>query len=61
MRASIRILADGTILMPATVNWASSEGNAVSALLSTMLAEQRGHQGCRCFHRQDRDDLPRAC
>lgn len=33
-----KVLADGTILMPATVNWASSEGNAVSALLSTMLA-----------------------
>ncbi len=33
-----KVLADGTSLMPATVNWASSEGNAVSALLSTMLA-----------------------
>lgn len=33
-----KVLADGTILMPATVNWASSEGNSVSALLSTMLA-----------------------
>ena len=33
-----KVLADGTILMPATLNWASSEGNAVSALLSTMLA-----------------------
>lgn len=33
-----KVLADGTILMPATVNWASSEGNDVSALLSTMLA-----------------------
>lgn len=33
-----KVLADGTILMPATVNWASSEGHAVSALLSTMLA-----------------------
>lgn len=33
-----KVLADGTILMPATVNWAFSEGNAVSALLSTMLA-----------------------
>lgn len=33
-----KVLADGTILMPATVNWAPSEGNAVSALLSTMLA-----------------------
>lgn len=33
-----KVLADGTILMPATVNWASPEGNAVSALLSTMLA-----------------------
>lgn len=33
-----KVLADGTILMPATVNWASSEGNEVSALLSTMLA-----------------------
>lgn len=32
-----KVLADGTILMPATVNWASSEGNAVPALLSTML------------------------
>lgn len=31
-------LADGTILMPATLNWASSEGNSVSDLLSTMLA-----------------------
>lgn len=33
-----KVLADGTILMPATINWASSEGNDVSALLSTMLA-----------------------
>lgn len=33
-----KVLADGTILMPATINWASSEGNAVAALLSTMLA-----------------------
>ena len=33
-----KVLADGTILMPATINWASSEGSAVSALLSTMLA-----------------------
>lgn len=33
-----KVLADGTILMPATLNWASSEGNAVSALLTTMLA-----------------------
>lgn len=33
-----KVLADGTILMPATVNWASSEGNAVPTLLSTMLA-----------------------
>lgn len=33
-----KVLADGTILMPATINWASSKGNAVSALLSTMLA-----------------------
>lgn len=33
-----KVLADGTILMPATINWASSEGNAVPALLSTMLA-----------------------
>jgi peptide/nickel transport system substrate-binding protein len=31
-------LADGRILMPATLNWASSEGNSVSDLLSTMLA-----------------------
>jgi len=29
---------DGKILMPATLNWASSEGNSVSDLLSTMLA-----------------------
>lgn len=33
-----KVLADGTILMPATINWASSEGSAVPALLSTMLA-----------------------
>lgn len=33
-----KVLADGTILMPATINWASSENNSVSALLSTMLA-----------------------
>ena len=33
-----KFLADGTILMPATLNWASSEGNSVSALLTTMLA-----------------------
>ncbi len=29
---------DGKLLMPATLNWASSEGNSVSDLLSTMLA-----------------------
>ena len=33
-----KVLADGTILMPATRHWASSENNSVSALLSTMLA-----------------------
>lgn len=33
-----KVLADGTIMMPATLNWASSEGNSVSALLTTMLA-----------------------
>lgn len=33
-----KVLADGTILMPATLNWASSQGNSISALLSTMLA-----------------------
>lgn len=33
-----KVLADGTILMPATLNWASSEGNSASALLTTMLA-----------------------
>lgn len=33
-----KVLADGTILMPATINWASSEGNSISALLTTMLA-----------------------
>lgn len=33
-----KVLADGTILMPATLNWASPEGNSVSALLTTMLA-----------------------
>ena len=33
-----KVLADGTILMPATLNWASSEGNSVSDLLTTMLA-----------------------
>lgn len=33
-----KVLADGTILMPATLNWASSQGNSVSALLTTMLA-----------------------
>ena len=33
-----KVLADGTILMPATLNWASSEGNSVPALLTTMLA-----------------------
>lgn len=31
-------LADGRILMPAVLNWASSEGNSVSDLLVTMLA-----------------------
>jgi peptide/nickel transport system substrate-binding protein len=31
-------LGDGTILMPAYVNWACSEGNSVSDLLMTMLA-----------------------
>lgn len=33
-----KVLADGTILMPATLNWASSQGNSISALLTTMLA-----------------------
>ena len=33
-----KVLADGTIMMPATLNWASSQGNSVSALLTTMLA-----------------------
>lgn len=32
-------LADGRILMPLSINWASSEGNSVSDLLSVMLAE----------------------
>ncbi|MBQ7839915.1 MAG: hypothetical protein IJ390_05435 [Lachnospiraceae bacterium] len=32
-------LADGRILMPLSINWASSEGNPVSDLLSVMLAE----------------------
>lgn len=31
-------LSDGTILMPAFINWACSEGNSVSDLLMTMLA-----------------------
>ena len=31
-------LADGTILMPLTINWASSENNPVSELLVVMLA-----------------------
>ena len=31
-------LADGTILMPLIVEWASTEGNPVSDLLSVMLA-----------------------
>jgi len=33
-----KTLADGTILMPAYINWACSEGNSVSDLLMTMLA-----------------------
>lgn len=33
-----KVLADGTIMMPATLNWASSQGSSVSALLTTMLA-----------------------
>ena len=32
------VKADGKILMPLTINWASSEGNVVSDLLATMLA-----------------------
>ena len=32
-------LADGTILMPLQIEWASSEGNPVSELLKVMLAE----------------------
>lgn len=32
-------LADGTILMPLIIEWASSEGNSVSELLKVMLAE----------------------
>jgi len=32
-------LADGTILMPLIIEWASSEGNVVSELLQVMLAE----------------------
>ena len=33
-----KTLTDGTILMPAYINWACSEGNPVSDLLMTMLA-----------------------
>ena len=33
-----KTLGDGTILMPAYINWACSEGNSVSDLLMTMLA-----------------------
>lgn len=32
-------LADGTVLMPLVIEWASSEGNPVSELLATMLAK----------------------
>ena len=32
-------LADGTVLMPLIIEWASSEGNVVSELLQVMLAE----------------------
>ncbi len=32
-------LADGTILMPLSMEWSSSEGNSVSELLKVMLAE----------------------
>ena len=35
---SFCVEAGGKLLMPATLNWASSEGNSVSDLLSTMLA-----------------------
>ena len=31
-------LADGTVLMPLVINWASSENNPVSELLVVMLA-----------------------
>ena len=37
--AGIVTLADGTILMPLVLEWASSEGNVVSELLKVMLAE----------------------
>ena len=32
-------LADGTILMPLSMEWSSSENNSVSELLKVMLAE----------------------
>ena len=52
-----KVLADGTILMPATVNWASSEGNAVSALLSTMLANSDATKACLLYTSPSPRDL----
>lgn len=39
---AFNVTVNGKILMPAVINWASSEGNSVSDLLSTMLANGEG-------------------
>lgn len=53
-------LADGTILMPLIIEWASSENNSVSELLSVMLAngEQTAEAGMQInMHTMSFDDL----
>lgn len=53
-------LADGTILMPLIIEWASSENNSVSELLAVMLAngEQTAEAGMQInMHTMSFDDL----
>jgi len=51
-------LADGTILMPATVNWLCSSGNSVSELLSTMLANGAATKDAGVEIKQTSVDFP---
>ncbi len=51
-------LDDGTVLMPATVNWLGSTGNSLSDLLSTMLANGAATKDAGIEIKQTSVDFP---